>query len=122
MIANLMQVRSHGKYEFLEAGVCAIVVYKFGIFEGLLLMLALHSVVYQSFSRRSGKTNKSLVKEFKHLFRGNSRSPSSKSVDSPVWNSWVDAINNHNLDNILNLYDKDAVYAPAFFNTDSSQY
>jgi MFS superfamily sulfate permease-like transporter len=45
MIAGLYHVAQYGKYEFGLAMFCGILVFRLGIFEGLLICLALHSFI-----------------------------------------------------------------------------
>ncbi len=45
MIAGLMHVVHHGHYATLLAIICGLLVYKVGIFEGLLIALALHGII-----------------------------------------------------------------------------
>ncbi len=46
MIAGLLHVVHHGHYATLLAIICGLLVYKVGIFEGLLIALALHGLIY----------------------------------------------------------------------------
>lgn len=45
MIMGLLHVAHQGQYAMILATLCALLVYKLGIFEGLLLALALHGIV-----------------------------------------------------------------------------
>lgn len=46
MILGLIHVASHGEYAVLLGSLCAILVFYIGIFEGLLVTLALHAVIH----------------------------------------------------------------------------
>ncbi len=46
MILGLIHVASHGEYALLLGSLCAVLVFKIGIFEGLLVTLALHAVIH----------------------------------------------------------------------------
>ncbi len=115
MISNLAHVKASGKYALLEAGVCALVVFKLGIFEGLLIMLVIHAAIYQMFSGRTSEKDGKLLAQFTELFRGDEHaSTKEKTTLTPVWDKWVEALNDHNIDNLVNLYDENAVFAPEF--------
>jgi len=45
MIANLNHVRKEGRYALSLSTLCCILVYQLGIFEGLLIVLALHGII-----------------------------------------------------------------------------
>jgi len=45
MIAGLVHVASHGKYALILALFCGILVFEIGIFEGLLIVLAIHGLI-----------------------------------------------------------------------------
>lgn len=46
MTLGLIHVANHGEYPLLLGSLCALLVFKIGIFEGLLLTLALHAVIH----------------------------------------------------------------------------
>lgn len=46
MIAGLLHVANHGEYALLLSVLCAILVYKVGIFEGLLAVLFIHAIIH----------------------------------------------------------------------------
>ena len=45
MMMGLLHVAHYGQYQLMLATVCALLVYRLGIFEGLLLALAIHGIV-----------------------------------------------------------------------------
>lgn len=68
MIVNIKHVKSEGTYPLILSCVCGILVFKLGIFEGLLLVLFAHSIVSVILMKRQGKTNKDVLEQFKQLF------------------------------------------------------
>jgi len=46
MIMGLLHVAQYGEYALLLASLCGILVFKVGIFEGLLITLALHAIIH----------------------------------------------------------------------------
>ena len=49
MIANIAHVRSEGRYALIMAGICGLLVFQLGIFEGLLLLLGAHALIQYIF-------------------------------------------------------------------------
>ncbi|SDY30063.1 hypothetical protein SAMN05421755_101519 [Nitrosomonas sp. Nm33] len=45
MIANRMYIAHHGQYALILALLCAFLVFQLGIFEGLLIAMAIHGIV-----------------------------------------------------------------------------
>ncbi|MGB0432079.1 MAG: SulP family inorganic anion transporter [Bacteroidia bacterium] len=60
MIANIAHVRAEGRYALIMAGVCGLLVFQFGIFEGLLVVLFAHGAIQYVFLKRLGKSNKTI--------------------------------------------------------------
>jgi MFS superfamily sulfate permease-like transporter len=115
MVSNLGHVKAQGKYALLEAAICALVVFKLGIFEGLLIMLVIHAVIHLMFSGRMSKKDGKLLTEFIKLFRDKEHEAiSQKSTLTPVWDRWVEALNSHDVNALVDLYDENAVFAPEF--------
>jgi len=52
MIVGLLHVAHHGPYALLLATFCGLLVYKVGIFEGLLIALAIHAIIYYVIFRK----------------------------------------------------------------------
>ena len=69
MIAGLLHVVHHGHYATLLAIVCGLLVYKVGIFEGLLIALALHGLIsYVIFTRIECKPTKDVIRGYMRKF------------------------------------------------------
>lgn len=119
MIANISHVRAEGRYALILAGVCGLLVFKLGIFEGLLIVLAAHAIIQFIFMKRLGKTNQEIWSQFKGSF---SDKPVFKleSEDMqadprvPIYNKLIHNINSKNIEGILSLYHKNAVLVPSF--------
>lgn len=115
MVSNLGHVRAAGKYALLEAGICALVVFKLGIFEGLLIMLAIHNLIKFMFSKRMSKEDDTIITKFTKDFRQKDQKEHiNLSNITPVWNKWLEAINNHDINSLIELYDINAIFAPEF--------
>lgn len=131
MIAGISHVAHHGKYAFALSMLCGILVFRLGIFEGLLISLALHSfityVVYRAeklptvailkkflevFTERKGHPHQS-----EHLdviedhFSGGIRyisvvrsSTADKSLDDFIAD-WAHGVNSHNILAVVSTYD-----------------
>jgi MFS superfamily sulfate permease-like transporter len=71
MIAGLFHVAHHGRYELMLATICALLVYKLGIFEGLLIALALHGMInYVVLNKAHNVTSKAIIKGYLERFAG----------------------------------------------------
>lgn len=120
MVANIANVRAEGRYALIMAGVCGLLVFEFGIFEGLLVVLFGHGVIQYIFMRRLGKTNKEVWRLVRYSFRDKKLTQLVESQDIlseteiPVLSKWLLAINNHDLSMLKKLYAPDAVVTPAF--------
>lgn len=68
MIAGLFHVAQHGKYELGLAMFCGALVFRLGIFEGLLLCLALHSFIVYVVYRHESLPVLVILKKFVMLF------------------------------------------------------
>ncbi len=121
MIGGLSHVIDQGKYPFMLALFCGILVFQLGIFEGLLLALALHAVITFFFLRSDGVNLNGMLQRFKTKFESNNSTAvttiiaevsKNEMVDFPVTKLWMQKINSHNLDQILSLYDNGAVLLP----------
>lgn len=120
MIANIAHVRSEGRYALIMAGVCGLMVFEFGIFEGLLLILFMHMIVQYIFIRRTGKSTQYAIQMFVNTFKllgDNSELEREDMLGEPllpVHNKWLKAINSHDLDGLMKLYSDDIMMIPAF--------
>ena len=64
MIAGLMRVAAVGKYEFLLSILCGCLVFQLGIFEGLLIAMAVHAIIsFIIFSRIDKLTNREIFRK-----------------------------------------------------------
>jgi len=73
MILGLLHVACFGRYPLMLAILCAILVYRLGIFEGLLLALAVHGVVSYVVYRQGRKhSTKEIIEKFLKKFNESS--------------------------------------------------
>ncbi|MEP1096319.1 MAG: SulP family inorganic anion transporter [Cyclobacteriaceae bacterium] len=120
MVANIAHVRSAGRYALIMAGICGLLVFQLGIFEGLLLLLASHGIIQYIFMRRMGKSTHEISDQFRSVFRSETDQGTLEVVDMisepsvPVLEKWTKAINNHDLDMLVSLYADDVMMIPAF--------
>ena len=120
MIANIAHVRAEGRYALIMAGICGLLVWKLGIFEGLLLLLAAHAIIQFIFMKRLGQSNAEIWNQFKATFSAQKHPTKTVQEDIvaepsvPILDKLSLAINNHNLDLVMKLYSKDAILTPAF--------
>jgi len=71
MIAGLLHVALHGRYELMLATICALLVYKLGIFEGLLVALVLHGFInYIVLNKAHDVQGKAIIKGYLERFSG----------------------------------------------------
>ena len=69
MIVGLLHVAHFGRYPFMLALLCGILVYKLGIFEGLLIALAVHGLVnYVIFLHVEGLPNAAILRKYLSKF------------------------------------------------------
>jgi MFS superfamily sulfate permease-like transporter/ketosteroid isomerase-like protein len=120
MIANIAHVRAEGRYALILAGVCGFLVFEFGIFEGLLLVLLGRAIIQYIFMRRLGKSHKQVITEFKVAFSEKKVAELMDVEDVlteaqiPVLTKWLAAVNSHDIKLMKELYTEDAVLTPAF--------
>jgi len=120
MIANIAHVRSEGRYALIMAGICGLLVFKLGIFEGLLILLAAHATIQYIFMRRVGKTTAEIFSSFKQIFYLDGEKIEIEREDMmqepmvPVFDKWVKAINAHDINSLMGLYADDVMMIPAF--------
>lgn len=120
MVANIAHVRAEGRYALIMAGICGLLVWKLGIFEGLLLVLAAHAIIQFIFMKRLNKSNIEIWQQFKGSFQEQKQPTKIEQEDIvtepnvPVLEKLQLAINNHNLDLLMKLYSEDAILVPAF--------
>jgi MFS superfamily sulfate permease-like transporter len=69
MITGLWHVIHYGQYAMILATVCGLLVYKVGIFEGLLIAMALHGLInYVVFSQADKIPGKVIIKKYLDKF------------------------------------------------------
>lgn len=122
MIANIAHVKAEGRYALIMAGICGLLVWKLGIFEGLLLLLAAHAVIQFIFMKRMNTSNADIFKQFVATFKDEKAPLALEQEDTiteptvPVLNKLRMGINNQNADVLGKLYSKDAVIIPSYSN------
>ncbi len=120
MVANIAHVRAEGRYALIMAGICGLLVWQLGIFEGLLLVLAAHAIIQFIFMKRLNKSNVEIWQQFKGSFQEQKQPTKIEQEDIitepsvPVLKKLQLAVNNHNLDLLMKLYSEDAILVPAF--------
>lgn len=120
MIANLAHVKSEGRYALIMAGICGLLVFELGIFEGLLLLLVAHAVIQYVFMRRMGKSTTEILDQFLSVFRHDAdrqlleREDMMDEPKVPVFEKWTKAINSHDLNTLMKIYSDDVMMIPAF--------
>ncbi|MGB0930765.1 MAG: SulP family inorganic anion transporter [Chitinophagales bacterium] len=120
MIANIAHVRAEGRYALIMAGICGLLVWKLGIFEGLLLLLVAHAIIQFIFMKRLGKSNAEVWSQFKSTFQEQPKHSAIEQADImsepsvPILDKFQLAINNHNLDLLMKLYADEAILVPSF--------
>ncbi|WP_292953638.1 hypothetical protein [Nitrosomonas sp.] len=71
MIAGLFHVALHGRYELTLATICALLVYRLGIFEGLLVAMALHGLInYIVLNKAHEIQSREIIKKYLERFSG----------------------------------------------------
>ena len=122
MIANIAHVRTEGRYALVMAGICGLLVFEMGIFEGLLLLLIVHAIIQFIFMKRLGKSNVQIIQQFKGSFQKDMDNENIEREDIiseptvPLLNKWVRAVNSHDINLLMKLYASDAILIPAFSN------
>ncbi|MBZ0117355.1 MAG: DUF4440 domain-containing protein [Sandaracinaceae bacterium] len=133
MVVGLYHAAQHGKYAFGLALFCGILVYLLGIFEGLLISLAIHSFITYVVYRHENLPTFAILKKLLLLFTDNGAHPHAtdtmsvtedpvsgglrySSVHRPLKKDldafigdWADALNRHNLLGIVSTYDVDGL-------------
>ncbi len=120
MIANIAHVRTEGRYALIMAIICGLLVFKLGIFEGLLLLLAAHAAIQFVFMRRMGKSDKEIFSQFSSIFKEDSEGSKMELEDMidepsvPILDKWAASVNNHDINTMMKLYAPNALMIPAF--------
>lgn len=119
MIANIAHVRAEGRYALILAAICGLLVFKLGIFEGLLLVLLAHALIQFIFMKRLGRSNQEIWSQFKSSFSDKPIYQLESKDDLadpkvPIYNKLLSAVNSKDLEGILSIYHDKAVLVPAF--------
>ncbi|MEQ9301200.1 MAG: SulP family inorganic anion transporter [Cyclobacteriaceae bacterium] len=120
MIANIAHVRSEGRYALIMAAICGLLVFELGIFEGLLLLLAVHAAIQYVFMLRTGKSTQEVWTLFMDSFKAEADTAVMERADKideptvPILDKWMTAVNSHDIDNLMKLYANEVIMIPAF--------
>lgn len=120
MIANIAHVRTEGRYALIMAGICGLLVFELGIFEGLLLLLAAHAIIQFIFMKRIGRSNAEVIEAFKDTFILEGDRKSIEVEDKfqepivPILDKWLAVVNIHDHQTLANLYAEEAILISAF--------
>ncbi len=68
MVAGIFHVASEGKYAFMLSLFCGIFVWKLGIFEGLLIALAIHGLITYIIYKHHDTPTLKIIRDFLQLF------------------------------------------------------
>ncbi len=134
MIAGIFHVASHGQYAFMLAMFCGILVFKLGIFEGLLIALGLHGLITYIIYRHSDTSTWIIIQNFIKKFTDEihpfstetatvhqdditgglkyssiQKIPSDKKSLTQFIDDWAYGINSHNVLNVVGTYDYQAL-------------
>jgi MFS superfamily sulfate permease-like transporter len=128
MIAGLYHTAQHGKYAFGLALFCGILVFRLGIFEGLLIALGVHSFITYLVYRHEKVPTLAILKKLVALFTdgrhphatdtlavsedpvsggfryASVRRPDKKDLDAFIAD-WAEGVNRHNLLSVVSTYD-----------------
>ncbi len=97
-----------------------MLVWKLGIFEGLLLLLLVYAMILFLFMKRLGKSNAEVWTRFKMIFQDGLPSIDLERQDIlnepsvPVLDKFQQAVNDYSLDQLMKLSCEDAILIPAF--------
>jgi len=69
MISNLRHVKESGRYAMVLSGLCGVLVYQLGIFEGLLITLFIHSCSQFILQKQTGKSSREILRIFAERLR-----------------------------------------------------
>ena len=120
MIANITHVRAEGRYALILAAICGLLVFEFGIFEGLLVVLLGHAIIQFIFMRRLGKSPIEVFGHFKEFLFDPKARVRIESADVttepavPALNKLIKAVNAHDLESVMKNYEDRAVLTTAF--------
>ena len=135
MISGVFHIAAQGQYAFMLSLFCCILVWKLGIFEGLLVALMLHAMIGFFIDRHHNvpisKIFKKLIAKFsdtpanhhqlagfdvtsehlavENIVRNDEHSLAAKKSLTTFIDSWAAAVNNYDLQGILKHYDQKAL-------------
>lgn len=70
MVLGLLHIAQHGPYAMLLATLCGILVFKVGIFEGLIITLVVHAVIYYViFKKIESQPTSAIVRQYFDKFK-----------------------------------------------------
>lgn len=130
MIAGMYHVAKDGQYAFGLAMFCAILVFKLGIFEGLLIALGVHSFIHCIVYKHDKVPTLEILRKFIKVFNDgihphvtetldvnvdpvtggltyksiHQQPPNRKSIDDFIAD-WADGVNHHNILSVVSTYD-----------------
>lgn len=141
MIIGLVHVAAHGKYALILALFCGILVFEIGIFEGLLIVLLIHSFITFTIDRHEQMSLLTIIKKFVNQFTDDvhphttdtmlvhkdgatggltyssiQKHPADKKMLGDFINDWAFGINNHNLLSVVSTYDYQGLLWGTFAN------
>jgi len=119
MIVNISHVQAEGRYALILAGVCGLLVFKLGIFEGLLIVLFGHAIIQYIFMKRLGRSNSDIFGQLKASITGKPKidldvQDMITEPDVPVFNKWLSLVKAKDIEGISKLHHKQAVVLPPF--------
>lgn len=135
MIAGVFHVAAQGQYAFMLSLFCGILVWQFGIFEGLLIALMLHGLIGFFIDRHHKVPVSKIFKKFiakftdvpathpqlagfniggehvvvENIVRADENSMAAKKSLTTFIESWAAAVKNYDLEGILKHYDEKAL-------------
>lgn len=68
MVIGLFHVAEKGRYPLMLAMICAILVYFYGMFEGLLIVVAVHAFIFSVIEKYKNTSTQEIVSQFIKLF------------------------------------------------------
>ena len=70
MVLGLLHIAQHGPYALLLATLCAALVFKVGIFEGLIIILVVHAVIHSViFKKIESQPTSTIVRQYFNKFK-----------------------------------------------------
>jgi len=145
MVIGLFHVAEKGRYAFMLAMICTILVYFYGMFEGLLIVVAVHAFIFFVIEKYKNTPTMQIVGEFLKLFsdsvhphqtetmnvsvskhsggltyRSIRRSPVDKKSLEDFIKDWGFSLTEHSVHRVIGHYDAQAMLWGTFANKLSS--